>query len=107
MRIAAAVVLLAATSTASAQLTETEQRIVAAVKERSPAALQLLEKSVRVNSGTLNPEGVREVGRIFTAEFEALGFKTRWVDMPPEMKRAGHLIATREGTQGKRLLLIG
>ena len=102
-----AVLLVAAATSASAQLSETEQRIVAAVKERSPAALQLLEKSVRVNSGTLNPEGVREVGRIFATEFEALGFKTRWAEMPAEMKRAGHLIATRDGTQGKRLLLIG
>jgi glutamate carboxypeptidase len=27
--------------------------------------------------------------------------------MPPEMQRAGHLVATREGKQGKRLLLLG
>jgi len=107
MRFLASAVLLTLATAASAQLDETEQRIAAAVKERSPAALQLLEKSVRVNSGTLNPEGVREVGKIFAAEFESLGFKTRWAEMPPEMKRAGHLIATHEGTQGKRLLLIG
>ena len=107
MRILASTVLVALATTAQAQLNDTEQRIVAAVKERSPAALQLLERSVRVNSGTLNPEGVREVGKIFAAEFESLGFKTRWAEMPPEMKRAGHLIATHEGTQGKRLILIG
>ena len=107
MRLLASAVLLAFATAAHAQLNDTEQRIVAAVKERTPAALQLLEKSVRVNSGTLNPEGVREVGRIFAAEFESLGFKTRWAEMPPEMKRAGHLIATHEGNQGKRLLLIG
>jgi len=107
MRFLASAVLLTLATAASAQLDETEQRIAAAVKERSPAALQLLEKSVRVNSGTLNPDGVREVGKIFAAEFESLGFKTRWAEMPPEMKRAGHLIATHEGTQGKRLLLIG
>ena len=107
MRLLASAVLLALATTAQAQLDDTEQRIVAAVKERSPAALQLLEKSVRVNSGTLNPEGVREVGKIFAAEFESLGFKTRWAEMPPEMKRAGHLIAIHDGTQGKRLLLIG
>jgi glutamate carboxypeptidase len=90
-----------------AQLSETEQKIVTAVKARSPAALALLERSVRVNSGTLNREGVREVGKIFATEFESLGFATRWVEMPPEMQRAGHLVATREGKQGKRLLLIG
>ncbi|MEO7743331.1 MAG: M20/M25/M40 family metallo-hydrolase [Usitatibacter sp.] len=92
---------------AQAQLSETEQRIVAAVKERTAASLQLLERAVRVNSGTLNVEGVREVGRIFQAELDALGFATRWAEMPPQMKRAGHLIAIREGTQGNRLLLLG
>jgi glutamate carboxypeptidase len=97
----AAALLLA--GAAHAQLTENEQRIVAAVKQRTPAALELLEKSVRINSGTLNPEGVRAVGDIYRAELDALGFKTRWIDMPPAMKRAGHLVAA----QGKRLLLLG
>ncbi len=106
MRILLAGFCLAACA-AHAQLSDVEERIVAAVKERSPAAMQLLERSVRVNSGTLNPEGVREVGRIFAAEFDSLGFATRWAEMPPGMKRAGHLIATRDGKQGKRLLLIG
>jgi glutamate carboxypeptidase len=106
MRILIGAALLAA-ATAHAQLTETEQRIVAAVKHNNPAALQLLEKSVRVNSGTLNPEGVREVGRIFAAELESLGFTTRWAEMPPGMNRAGHLIGTHDGSRGKRVLIIG
>src|SRR5881275_1465718 len=92
---------------AFAQLTDTEQRIVAAVRQRTPAALELLEQSVRINSGTLNPEGVRAVGEIYRAEFEALGFRTRWAQMPAEMKRAGHLVATHEGSAGKRILLLG
>jgi glutamate carboxypeptidase len=92
---------------AHAQLTDTEQRIVAAVKQRMPQALELLERSVRVNSGTLNTEGVREVGRIFRAELHGIGFTTRWAEMPPEMKRGGHLIASRDGGQGKRVLLMG
>src|SRR5436190_19718965 len=92
---------------AHAQLTQTEQRIVAAVKQRTPAALELLEKSVRINSGTLNPSGVRAVGDIYRAELDALGFTTRWAEMPPAMKRAGHLIAAHQGGQGKRVLLLG
>ncbi|MBC7603848.1 MAG: M20/M25/M40 family metallo-hydrolase [Ramlibacter sp.] len=92
---------------AHAQLTDTEQRIVAAVKQRTPAALELLEKSVRINSGTLNAQGVRDVGAVFRAELDALGMRTRWEEMPPEMKRGGHLIATTDGTQGKRVLLLG
>jgi glutamate carboxypeptidase len=103
--ILAALALVA--GSAFAQLSETEQRIVAAVKQRTPAALQLLEKSVRINSGTLNPEGVRAVGDIYRAELEPLGFRTRWVELPPAMKRAGHLVAAHEGGQGKRILLLG
>ena len=63
----------------------------AAVKARSPQALQLLERAVRQNSGTLNVEGVRAAGEIFRAELDALGFSTRWEEMPPAMRRAGHL----------------
>jgi glutamate carboxypeptidase len=103
--VAAAICLVV--TAAAAQLTDTEQRIVAAVKARSPAALELLEKSVRINSGTLNPEGVRAVGEIYRAEFDALGFRTHWAEMPPEMKRAGHLVATHEGKTGKQVLLLG
>jgi len=105
--IAGTAVFLLLTGLAGAQLSETEQRIVAAVKQRSPAALELLEKSVRINSGTLNPEGVRAVGEIYRSELDALGFKTRWIDMPPAMKRAGHLVATHEGGAGQRVLLLG
>jgi glutamate carboxypeptidase len=98
--------LALASGAAQAQLDETEQRIVAAVKQRSPQALELLERAVRINSGTLNADGVREVGKVFRSELDALGFTTRWVDMPTEMKRGGHLVATRDG-RGKRLLLLG
>ena len=92
---------------AAAQLSPIEQKIVAEVKAHSEQGLQLLERSVNINSGTMNHEGVREVGKVFREQFDQLGFKTRWIDMPPEVKRAGHLEATREGKQGKRLLLIG
>lgn len=92
---------------AAQSLTPEEERIVAIVKANSGKALELLEKSVNINSGTMNHAGVREVGKLFRAEFDKLGFKTQWVDMPKEMQRAGHLVATREGKQGKRVLLIG
>ena len=92
---------------AAAELSPAEQRIVAAVKAQSADALLLLERSVNINSGTMNPAGVRQVGSLFRQEFDQLGFQTRWIDMPPEMQRAGHLLATREGSQGKRLLLLG
>ena len=91
---------------AAQALTPDEAQLVARVRQHTPAALQLLERSVLINSGTLNPAGVREVGALFAQEFEALGFKTRWVDMPAEMRRAGHLVAERTGDQGQRVLLI-
>ena len=105
-----ALALLSALSAGAAgaqQLSPIEERIVAEVKARSPAAIELLERSVNINSGTMNHAGVREVGKVFRHELDQLGFTTRWIDMPPAMQRAGHLVATRDGRQGKRLLLLG
>jgi glutamate carboxypeptidase len=100
-------VLTLLAGSASAQLSPTEQQIVAEVKAHSAQGLALLEQSVNINSGTMNHAGVRAVGQVFREQFDQLGFATRWSDMPAAMQRAGHLIATREGKQGKRLLLIG
>lgn len=99
--------LCAAAAATAANLNPQEQRIVAAVRANHPAAVELLERTVNINSGTLNVAGVRAVGEIMRKELEALGFSTRWIDMPPEMKRAGHLVATRSGKQGKRVLMLG
>ncbi|MFA9217685.1 MAG: M20/M25/M40 family metallo-hydrolase, partial [Sphingomonadaceae bacterium] len=88
-------------------LTPQEQRIVAHAKAHAAESLVLLEQAVNINSGTMNHEGVRAVGQLFRTEFERLGFQTQWISMPPEVQRAGHLVATREGQQGKRVLLIG
>ena len=107
IRVLAVAAVCLAASAARAGLTDTENELVAAVKARSPQALELLERSVRQNSGTLNVEGVRAAGEIFRAELDALGFKTRWVDMPEAMRRAGHVVAEREGKQGQRVLLMG
>src|SRR6185436_20776837 len=49
--------------------------------------------------------GVRAVGEVFRGELQALGFTCRWVDGAP-FNRAGHLVAERDGT-GPRVLLIG
>lgn len=89
------------------QLTATERKIVASVRQRLPQTEQLLAQVVDINSGTLNVAGVREVGAVFRQEFDALGFKTEWVAMPASMQRAGHLVAQHPGKKGKRLFLIG
>ncbi|GAB3381994.1 M20/M25/M40 family metallo-hydrolase [Massilia agri] len=91
----------------AANLSSTEQRITASVTAWQPQAIELLARSARINSGTLNLAGVRATGDVFRAELDKLGFKTAWLDMPKEMGRAGHLVATRTGKKGKRLLLLG
>jgi glutamate carboxypeptidase len=82
-----------------------ERAIVQHVQAHTADALALLERAVNINSGTMNLAGVREVGQLFGAELEALGFKIRWVD-GAAFKRAGHLIAEHPGS-GPRILLIG
>ncbi|MFV1988781.1 MAG: M20/M25/M40 family metallo-hydrolase [Gemmatimonadota bacterium] len=86
-------------------LSDTELRVVRAIDEESEAAIELLERLVNINSGTMNLEGVVEVGHVLRAEFDALGFQTEWVDGAP-FDRAGHLVA-RHGNRGPHLLLIG
>jgi len=83
-----------------------ERAIVQAVDKHNDEGFKLLERVVNINSGTMNFEGVREVGKIFRAELDALEFKTRWVDGAP-FKRAGHLIAEHPGAGRPRFLLIG
>ncbi len=91
-----------------ARLTETDQQILQAVDANFEDQLSFLEKTVNQNSGTLNVAGVRAVGDMYEAPFQALGFDTSWIEMPAEMARAGHFVATRTFDQeGPHLLLIG
>ena len=99
--------LLAVSAPASAQLSRAEQRIAATVDREQERTIQLLERLVNQNSGTLNLAGVTAVGEMMRAELEPLGFDVRWVDMR-ETGRAGHIVATHRGNgHGKRILLIG
>jgi len=91
----------------AAPLSAEEKGIVTHAEAHVDEAIRLLERIVNVNSGTMNPSGVREVGEVLRPELAALGFDTRWIEMPAEMNRAGHLFAERRGTRGKRVLLIG
>ena len=89
------------------KLSSKEQKILQQVELNNEAAIQFLEQTVNVNSGTMNADGVREVGNLFNEKFKSIGFETSWIEMPTEMKRAGHLFAEHKGSKGKRLLLIG
>jgi len=82
-----------------------ERAIAAYVDAHNAEALALLERVVNINSGTQNFAGVREVGAIFRASLDRLGFTTRWVDGAP-FQRAGHLVAEHAGA-GPKILLIG
>ena len=99
---------LPATLRAQATLDRTEQAIRAAVAAQREDQIAYLERLVNIPSGTLNVTGVREVGRVIGATLDSLGFTSRWVDVAPAMKRAGHLVSTHVGKPGTpRLLLIG
>ncbi|MEJ2237871.1 MAG: M20/M25/M40 family metallo-hydrolase, partial [Gemmatimonadales bacterium] len=107
MVLLAGLVTVAGTANIQAQeLSRVEQQIVQYVDAHSEDAIALLEQLVNINSGTMNHGGVREVGRVLRAEFDALGFATEWISLP-ETNRAGHLFAEREGGTGKTVLLIG
>ena len=101
------ILLLISTVVFSQKLSPIEAKIIAQVNAQLPQTEALLKKVVNVNSGTLNKEGVREVGAIFRKEFDDLGFKTEWISLPDSLNRAGHLVAERKGTKGKKLFLIG
>ena len=83
-----------------------EKAMVDFVKTQQDPAVALLEKAVNINSGTMNFAGVRAVGDLFRPHFDALGFKTEWVD-GAAFGRAGHLVAERKGKGGPHVLLIG
>ncbi|MDG1264492.1 MAG: M20/M25/M40 family metallo-hydrolase [Flavobacteriaceae bacterium] len=92
---------------ASAQLNRVEKKIIQQVQDYNQESIDFLEKLVNINSGTLNSEGIKKVGMVLEKEFQAIEFDTRWIDMPSKMNRAGHLFASKKGSKGKRILLIG
>ncbi len=89
------------------KLSKSEQQLVQQIDRNYKETLELLEKTVNINSGTFNLQGVREVGKVFEEEFAKIGFETTWVTLPDSLKRAGHFVATRKGTKGKKLFFIG
>ncbi len=105
--IIAAIAALGTNRLPAQQLSPVEQRMQTYIEAHRADAVALLAKAVNIKSQTLDTLGVRKVGDLFAQELKTLGFETRWVTMPPELHRAGHLIAEHRGTKGKRLLLIG
>lgn len=84
-----------------------ERKLLTEIDKNYSSTIALLEEVVNINSGSLNKEGVRAVGDVFAREFEKIGFETEWVEVPAEVNRAGHFVATRKGSKGKKIFMIG
>lgn len=91
----------------SSQTHPTERKIVEFIDKNQTAAVEILKRSVDIESPTEDIAGVKAAGSHLAKEFESIGMKTKWIEMPSAMKRAGHLVAETSGTKGKRLLLLG
>jgi glutamate carboxypeptidase len=88
-------------------LSKAEKTIQTYVDKHMEEAIDLVEKVVNINSGTLNIDGNKTVGKIFQTELDQLGFNTYWVTYPETVKRSGHLFAEMRGGKGKKIVLIG
>jgi glutamate carboxypeptidase len=91
----------------AAPLSPDEARIAAYVDAHQAEFAADLRAAVQIDSATENLAGVRQMGEFFRGKFAALGFDSRFVELPAATGRAGHLVAERHGTQGRRVLLIG
>jgi len=88
-------------------LDENEQRMVEWIDAHAEDAISLVEETVNISSGTMNHDGVRKVGTVMQRELDALGLETEWIELPPEMERAGHLFGRKLSGSGKKFVLIG
>ncbi len=107
--ISIALIACFAPSANSQKLSPEEQRIVNYIDAHKDEAIAFLERVVNIESATQNTAGVKQVGQAFKTEFESIGLTARWLDMPAEMNRGGHLLAenTNANARGKRILLLG
>ncbi len=104
--IAVAALLSFTGESSAAELDADERRMVEWIDAHAEDAIALLAETVNIGSGTMNFDGVREVGEVMRRELDTLGLDTEWIDMPPEVNRAGHLFGRKDGS-GKKFLLIG
>ncbi len=91
------------------KISKLEEKILNQVEINNDEAILLLEKIVNINSGTLNLDGVKKVGAVFSEEFSGIGFTPSWKVMSDSMNRAGHMFAELNigKVKGKKILLIG
>jgi len=65
-------VFLFAFSIHAQKLNKLEKKIIKQVEFNNDEAILLLKKVVNINSGTLNLEGVKKVGVVFSDEFKSI-----------------------------------
>ena len=88
-------------------LNQNEKEIQKFVEKNTNEAIDLLEKVVNIDSGSLNIKGNQKVGKILQKDLDKLGFNTYWVTYPKEVKRSGHLFAEMRGGKGKKITMVG
>jgi glutamate carboxypeptidase len=88
-------------------LDENEQRMVEWIDAHAEGAISLVEETVNISSGTMNHDGIRAVRDVMRREMGTLGLETEWIELPPEMERAGHLFGRKLAGSGKKFVLIG
>ena len=99
-------IILATATVKAATLSSEEQRMSDWIDAHADDAIALLKETVDIPSGSLTLDGVREVGTVLRRELDAIGLETEWIEMPPELQRAGHLVGRKDG-MGKKFLMIG
>ena len=105
LRIVFLIISFSAVGGYAQSISKEEKLIVKSIEKNYPEAVRFFEKTININSGTYNLNGVRQVGSVYKKFLDELGFTTTWVSMPAAMHRGGHLVAELKGGKGKKLLL--
>lgn len=88
------------------QLSKAEKKLVQYIDSHNDEAIEFLKEVVNINSGTMNFEGVKQVGEAFIEKLKNLGMEVHWED-GSAFGRSGHVVAKIEGGKGKKILMIG
>ncbi|MDJ0711838.1 MAG: M20/M25/M40 family metallo-hydrolase [Woeseiaceae bacterium] len=106
-KIFATAALVLASAPAAAGLDENERLMVEWIDAHAEEAIALLEETVNISSGTMNHQGVRDVGVVMRRELDMLGLDTAWIDPPNGIDRAGHLFGYKRSGSGPKFVMIG
>ena len=100
--------LIVTNAQANTLLDINEKNIVKEVKAALPQSLLDIEQAVNINSGSMNFDGVKQVGLLAEQQLSAIGFAVQWLD-GSAFNRAGHILATHQSTNPNalKILMIG